>query len=132
MRPPSAGRCPAPSSRRPRDIEAPECRPERVPLAEHDRPAQPDLEHAQCERLEHRGLVVGARAPGLVVVADEGGIAGAGPGAAWLSVQPDDHIAAHPTACAQPFLDMELWAFLRPRSTGETCDFRIGVRMPLD
>src|SRR6185437_8801416 len=27
------------------DVEAPECLPERVPLPEHDRPAQPDLEY---------------------------------------------------------------------------------------
>ena len=80
------------------DVEAPECLPERVPLPEHDRPAQPDLEHAQGERLEHRGLVVGAGTPDLVVVAAEGGIAGAGPGAAWLPVVPDDHVAAHPTS----------------------------------
>src|SRR6266487_4451843 len=29
-----------------------ECLPERVSLPEHDRPAQPDLEHTQGERLE--------------------------------------------------------------------------------
>src|SRR5207244_3290179 len=72
------------------------CLPERVPLPEHDRPAQPDLEHAQGERLEHRGLVVGACTPDLVVVAAARGIAGADPGAAGLAVVPDDHIAAHP------------------------------------
>jgi hypothetical protein len=27
------------------DVEAPKCIPERGALAEHDRPAQPDLEH---------------------------------------------------------------------------------------
>src|SRR6266542_753934 len=78
------------------DVEAPECLPERVPFPEYDRPAQPDLEHAQGERLEHRRLVVGAGTPDLVVVPAEGGIAGAGPGAAWLPVVPDDHVAAHP------------------------------------
>ena len=31
----------------------------------------------------------------LVVVAAEGGIASAGPAAAWLPVVPDDHVAAH-------------------------------------
>jgi hypothetical protein len=36
------------------NVEAPERLPKRVPLAEHDRPAQADLEHAQRERLEHR------------------------------------------------------------------------------
>src|SRR4029077_1357497 len=77
------------------DVEAPECLPERVPLPEHDRPAQPYLEYAQGERLEHRGLVVSAGTPDLVVVAAEGGIAGAGPAAAWLPVVPDDHGAAH-------------------------------------
>ena len=45
------------------DVEASECLPEGVPLPEHDRPAQPDLEHAQSERLEHRGLVVDAVLP---------------------------------------------------------------------
>src|SRR5207244_10503283 len=44
------------------DLEAPECLPERVPLPENDRPAQPDLEHAQAARLEYRGLPV-ATAP---------------------------------------------------------------------
>src|SRR6266542_1282322 len=47
------------------DVEAPECLPERVPFPEYDRPAQPDLEHAQGERLEHRRLVVGAGTPDL-------------------------------------------------------------------
>src|SRR6266849_5788109 len=79
------------------DVEAPECRPERVPLAEHDRPAQPDLEHAQSERLEHRRLVIGAGTPDLIVVTAERGVAGAGPGAAWLAVVSDDHVAAHPS-----------------------------------
>jgi hypothetical protein len=69
---------------------------ERVPLPEHDRPAQPDLEHAHGERLEHGGLVVGAGTLHLVVVADGGGIAVADPGAARLPVVPDDHVAAHP------------------------------------
>src|SRR5690242_733313 len=82
------------------DVEAPEC----VPLPEHDRPAQPDLEHSEGERLEHRGLVVGAGTPDFVVVAAEGGIAGAGPGAAWLAVVPDDHVAAHLSSCGCPAL----------------------------
>src|SRR6185437_8332435 len=77
------------------DVEAPECLPERVPLPEHDGPAQPDLEHAQGERLEHRGLVVGAGTPDLVVVAAQSCIARACPAAAWLPVVPDDHVAAH-------------------------------------
>src|SRR5207253_6678909 len=78
------------------DVEAPERLSERVPLPEHDRPAQPDLEHAQGERLEHRGLLVGAGTPDLVVIPGEGRIAGAGPRAAWLPVVPDDHDALHP------------------------------------
>src|SRR6266568_7177688 len=61
------------------DVEAPESLPEHIPLPEHDRPAQPDLKHPQGERLKHRGLVVGAGTPDIVVVAAEGGIAGAGP-----------------------------------------------------
>ena len=77
------------------DIEAQECLPERVTLPEHDRPAQPDLEHAQGERLEHRGLALGAGTPNLVMIAAESGIAGAGPGAPRPPVVPDDHIAAH-------------------------------------
>ena len=48
-----------------------------------------------------RGLVVGAGAPDLVVVAAEGGVAGAGPGAAWLPVVPDDHVAAHPALASR-------------------------------
>jgi hypothetical protein len=80
------------------DVEAPECLPERGPLPEHDRPAEADLEHAEGERLEQRGLVVGAGTPDLVVVSGEGGIAGAGPEAAWLPVLTDDHVAAHPAA----------------------------------
>ena len=43
----------------------------------------------------HRGLVVGAGTPDLVVVAAERGIARAGPAAAGLAVVPDDHVAAH-------------------------------------
>src|SRR5262249_23291920 len=50
----------------------------------------------QGERLEHRGLVVGAGTPHLVVVTAGRGIAGAGPGAAGLPVVPDDDVAAHP------------------------------------
>ena len=80
------------------DIEAPECLPERVSLPEHDRPAQPDLEHSQGERLEHRRLVVCAGAPDLVVIAAERGVARAGPGAPWLAVVPDNHVAVHPAA----------------------------------
>src|SRR6185295_16789685 len=78
------------------DVEVPESLPERVPLSEHDRPAQPDLEYAEGERLEHCGLLVGAGTPDLVVVPAESGIAGAGPDAAWPPVVPDDHVAAHP------------------------------------
>jgi len=55
----------------------------------------PPLEHVQGERLEQRGLVVRAVTPDLVVVAAEGGIALACPGAAWLPVVSDDHVAAH-------------------------------------
>src|SRR5207244_11542943 len=78
------------------DVEALERHPARLPLAEHDRPAQPHLEHTQGERLEHRGLVVGAGTPDLVVIPAERGIAGTGPGAAGLPAEPDDHVAAHP------------------------------------
>src|SRR5207244_1837027 len=81
------------------DVEAAESLPERVLLPEHDRPAQPDFEHAQGERLEHRGLVVGAGTPDFVVIAADGGIAVACPGAAWLPVAPDDHIATHGASC---------------------------------
>src|SRR6266540_6163118 len=62
---------------------------------EHGRPAQPDLEHAEGERLEQRGLVVGPGTPDLVVVPAEAGISDAGPDAPWLPVIPDDHVAAH-------------------------------------
>src|SRR4029077_2859411 len=81
--------------RDPGDVEALECLPERVPLPEHDRPAQTDLEHAQGKRLEQRRLLVGAGTPDLVVVPAEGGIGGGGPGATWHSVVPDNHVAAH-------------------------------------
>src|SRR4029077_628977 len=64
-------------------VEAPECFLKRVPLGEHDRPAQSDLEYAEGERLEYCGLVVGAGTPDLVVIAAEGGIASASPGTAW-------------------------------------------------
>jgi hypothetical protein len=63
------------------DIKVAECRPEGVPLPEDDRPAQPDLEHAEGERLENRRLVIGPGTPYLVVVTAESGICCAGPGA---------------------------------------------------
>jgi hypothetical protein len=76
-------------------VEVMEGAPERVALAEHDRPAEPGLEHPQRERLEQRRLVVRARAPDLIVVAAEGGVAGPSPRAARLSVVTDDHVVAH-------------------------------------
>src|SRR5206468_4464132 len=39
-----------------RDVEAVKGPPKCIPLAEHDRPAEPDLEHTQGKRLEHRRL----------------------------------------------------------------------------
>ena len=69
-----------------RDVELPECLPECLPLSEHDRPAQPDLEDAEGECLEQGGFFVGAGAPDLVVVATQPGIAVTCPAAARLPV----------------------------------------------
>ena len=54
--------------------------PERVPLPEHNRPAQTGLEHTQGERFKQCRLVVGASTPDLIVVADTGGVVASGPG----------------------------------------------------
>src|SRR5690348_16974457 len=54
-------------------FKASKCLLKRVPLPEHDRPAQPDLEHAQGERPEHRRLLIGPSAPDLVVIPADGG-----------------------------------------------------------
>ena len=51
------------------DVKVMERLPERVPLAEDDRPAEPGLEHAQGQCFEQRRLVVGAGPPHLIVVA---------------------------------------------------------------
>ena len=64
--------------------------------SEHDRPAEPGLEHAQGERLEQRRLVVGARTPDLVVVAAKRCLTGSGPATTHLAVVTDDHVVAHP------------------------------------
>src|SRR5690348_10896425 len=69
--------------------------PEGVSFAEDDRPAQPGLEHAQGECLEHGGLVIGGGAPDLVVVTAECGVARSGPGAPCSSVVSDDYVVAH-------------------------------------
>jgi len=45
---------------------------------------------------------MGALSPDIVVVAAEAAIAGAGPGAAWLPVTPDDYIAAFSVRSAAP------------------------------
>ena len=42
-------------------------------LTEHDPPAEADLEHAECQRLEQRRLGVRSLSPDLVVVTDESG-----------------------------------------------------------
>src|SRR6201989_1202719 len=81
--------------RDPGRVEPAKRRAETLAPAEHDGPAEADLEHAQRQRLEQPGLVERARAPDLVVVARERGIRRARPGAAWLPVGPDDHVAAH-------------------------------------
>src|SRR5258705_2070064 len=98
--------------------------PERVPFPEHDRPAQPDLEHTKGECFEHRGLVVAADTPDIVVVAREGCVAGAGPDAAWLSVVADDHVASHRSARLLSLLQ------LRDLCPGKCDELVIRVRVP--
>jgi len=70
-------------------------------FAEHDRPAQPDFEDTQRQCLEHRGLLGRPRAPDVVVVAAERGVAGTGPGTPWPAVGSDGDVA-HPTQCGRP------------------------------
>ena len=77
------------------DAEVMERFAEGVSFAEDDRPAQPGLEHAQGKRLEHGGLVQGADAPDLVVVAAERGAARSSPRAPRPAVGSDDDVAAH-------------------------------------
>jgi hypothetical protein len=77
------------------DVEAVERGAEGVSLVEHGRPAEPDLELAEGQRLEHRLLVMGAVSPDLVVVAAERRVGIAGPGTAGPAVASDDHIVAH-------------------------------------
>src|ERR1700722_14422895 len=74
---------------------------EGVSFAEDDRPAQPGLEHAQGECLEHARLVIRAGAPDLVVVTAEWGVARSGPGAPRSSVVSDDYVVA-PLALRRP------------------------------
>src|SRR5581483_7839690 len=75
-------------------IELMERPSECIPLAEHDRPAEADLEDAQRQRLEHRRLVVRASAPYVVVIAAKRGISGPGPWTPRPSVVPGDHVCA--------------------------------------
>src|SRR2546430_7682273 len=82
--------------------------PEGVPFAEDDRPAQPGLEHAQGERLEHDRLVIRAGAPDLVVVTAECSVARSGPGAPRSSVVSDDYVVAHLAVCCPA----NLWSSL--------------------
>ena len=59
----------------------------------------------------------------LVVVAAEGGIAGAGPSAAWLPVMPDDHVAAHG---ASGVTDRRSLAHTTPLTVGTSCSTTVG------
>src|SRR5206468_1173226 len=62
----------------------------------------PTSKHAKGQGLAHRGLVIGALPPDIVVVTAQAAIAGAGPGAAWLPVAPDDHVAAFSVRSVAP------------------------------
>ena len=68
-----------------------------VPLCSHIHPTctnNPTITNYRCR--------LGASTPDLVVVAAERGIAGAGPGAAWLPVAPDDYVATHLSTSSGP------------------------------
>src|ERR1700733_7046850 len=99
---------------------------EGVSFAEDDRPAQPGLEHAQGQCLEHARLVIRAGAPDLVVVTAECGVARSGPGAPRSSfvsvvfVAPLLLLRGPPLPSYPMIMSSLIWLFAAPRPTDES------------